>query len=91
MKVNPAAPTYLAGAPMRRWGGLIVWAFEAPTRPLPILRLVALQTACAGLRFEYLAWRAKMSLSMWTTRRETPVKEYTLSRVGDDEEKDARP
>ena len=81
MHVDPASRTYLAGAPRRRWGGLITWALETPTRPLPVLRNLALHTACTGLRIEYLAWRARMAASMWITTRKTTVEEYTLWQV----------
>lgn len=73
-----AGYTHLMGAPMRRWG----WCFKNPASSGgQTLRTCALIVGCLGLQAELRVYRARMALSMWTTRKDNLWSFYTLSRL----------
>lgn len=55
------ALAYLQGGPAARWFPLLAWGCRtsriSPAGHRPIIRRLAAQTACLGLRLEYQAWR----------------------------------
>lgn len=86
-----AAYEYLGRATDRRWK----WAFPPYSGALflmaPWLGDIALQLAAWGIQGELKLYRVRMALSMWISRLDTAVRNYTLSQVGDDEKPGPHP
>ncbi len=83
-----AGALFLTQGPRRRWGWLIRppdWLSRSPPYPKRLEQLIwnlKINTAYIAMKIELGLYYARMSLSMWITRRDTLVPIYKLSTLG---------